>query len=269
MERSFHINYENTPFLKTSKIGTNPNRLNWRSQILLVRNQEAIRGKRILDLASHDGRFSYACLELGASHVVGVEGRQHLVEFARENLSSLGYKTEHFAFIHDDVFNYMREVKPRQFDTILCFGFFYHTLRQIELLREIERIRPAYFILDTHVARGVFVDRFIFSKLRPKLKHFFRIGETSDKAREMLSVANVRAKACLVFTPESHIKEGATIEAIDLIAWPTRNLIELLLKSHGFVLKQLYWNKKEITDWTAIKDYKAGKRVSYIAQPLQ
>ncbi len=33
-------------------------------------------------MASHDGRFSYAALRLGAAHVTGVEGRAHLVAHA-------------------------------------------------------------------------------------------------------------------------------------------------------------------------------------------
>ena len=48
MEIRFQVNYENTPFLQTSNIHAHPNRLNWRSEILITRNQEAIRGKRII-----------------------------------------------------------------------------------------------------------------------------------------------------------------------------------------------------------------------------
>ena len=126
MQRRFYIDYENTPFPQTGKIKaeTHPYRLNWRCEILLTRNQEAIESKRILDLASHDGMFSYACLKLGASHVTGVEGRENLVKSAIDNLTGLGYTQEHFSFIQDDVFNYLERVKPKEFDTILCFGFF-------------------------------------------------------------------------------------------------------------------------------------------------
>ena len=76
MKSDFYVDYKDTPFLETGKIKAEalPYRLNWRCEILLTRNQEAINGKRILDLASHDGVFSYACLKLGASHVTGVEG---------------------------------------------------------------------------------------------------------------------------------------------------------------------------------------------------
>jgi len=275
MEKGFCINYENTPFLQTSKTAPHPNRLNWRCEILLTRNQEAIKGKKILDLASHDGRFSYACLELGAGHITGVEGRHHLVESATENLIGLGYKPEHFSFVQDDVFDYLHKVKPKEFDTILCFGFFYHTVRQNELLREIKRIQPTYFVLDTYIARGIFTVRPLGFSFRSqgaypiaKLMRFIRIPATLQKfAGETASP--VLGKPCLVFRTESHMIEGATIDPIDLVAWPTKTFIELAFKSYGFSFKQLLWNKKEIKNWTALADYKTGDRVSYIAQIVE
>lgn len=250
VDRKFRINFENSPFLQTSKTWVHPNRLNWRCEILLTRNQEAIEGKRILDLASHDGRFSNACLELGASHVSGVEGRQHLVEFARENLKDLGHNPKNFRFVRDDVFDYLPNVKPKEFDTVLCFGFFYHTIRQIELLRELKRIQPKYIVLDTSIMRGVFI---------PALARI--VGHTLERVRG--------ERACLLYRLESNVYEGATIDPIGLVAWPTKNFIELIFKHHGFSLKPLSWKKREIRDWTDIKDYKTGFRVSYIAQQLR
>lgn len=269
MQRNFYVDYENTSFLQTSKTGVNPYRLNWRCEILLTRNQEAIKGKRILDLASHDGRFSYACLKLGASHVTGVEGREHLVKFAMDNLTGLGYTQEHFSFIRDDVFDYLERVKPKEFDTILCFGFFDHTIRQIELIREIKRIQPTHFILDMFIERGIHINPFSWLKLIAgvKFRHFFQIPATLEKAKGKVSFE--KGKTCLVFKPESHLFEGSTIDPVDLSAWPTKAFLELVFKSHGFSLKQLKWDKKEIKNWTKITDYKYGNRASYIAQPLE
>ena len=65
----FQIEFSGTPFLETSATGTDCRRLNWRAEILLTRNQDAIEQKRILDLASHDGRFSFGALEMGAKYV--------------------------------------------------------------------------------------------------------------------------------------------------------------------------------------------------------
>lgn len=287
MGKRFYIDYENTPFLKTSKTLAYPHRLNWRCEILLARNQEAIKDKRVLDLASHDGRFSYACLKLGASHVTGVEGRPHLVKSANENLTSLGYRPDQFSFVKDDVFNYLNKVQPKEFDTILCFGFFYHTVRQSELIQEIVRIQPRYFILDTRIARGVFIERpqrssyinrdtqpttpaylLITLKLVAKLRYLIIITSYFKKFMSAIAHAN-SGEPCLRFMPESHLLEGATIDILDIVAWPTKSYIEMVLTSQGFDCRQLFWHKKGINDWTSLERYKAGERVSYIAQFIE
>jgi len=284
MQRGFYVNYENTPFLKTGRITaeTSPHRLNWRCEILLTRNQEAIEGKKVLDLASHDGVFSYACLKMGASHVTGVEGRESLIKSAIGNLTSLGCPPERFTFIQGDVFDYLKGVKPQEFDTILCFGIFYHTIRQTELLREIKRIRPGHFILDTFMQRGYFVNPFLahpssLFKLigRLRFRHLFHMSKTVGDAQKALSYEPVspasisRGSPCLVLRPESDVQEWGTIEPVNLGAWPTQAFLELMFRSHGFSLKQLKWDKKEIKNWTFIQDYKDGRRASYLAQPLE
>ena len=181
----FYINYENTPFLKTSKTTPFVNRLNWRCEILLTRNQDAIKGKKILDLISQDDRFSYACLKLGASHVTGIEGRPHLVKNARKNLINLGFEQKNFTFIQNNSFNYLPKIKQKEFDTILCFGFFYHTIRQIELLREIMRILPKYFLLNTQIIKELIV--FELANLTPKniSRHFIRINQAAKKLKRI------------------------------------------------------------------------------------
>ena len=271
----FYINYKSLPFLKTSKTAAFSNRLNWRCEILLTRNQDAIKDKKILDLASHDGRFSYACLKLGASHVTGIEDRSHLVKNARENLINLGCEQKNFTFFQDDVFNYLPKVKSGEFDTILCFGFFYHTIRQVELLKEIKRIQPRYFILDTMIEKDL-IEKDLSKRnilFRPialiptiKLKHFVKIDSTTIKKLKNVVSTTKENKACLVFKDEDHTIEGHTIDRIDLIAWPTQSFIELFFKKQGFNFKQLYWDKQEINNWDYITDYKNGKRISYIAQ---
>ncbi|MBA7566017.1 hypothetical protein ES708_07704 [subsurface metagenome] len=283
MKSDFYVNYDNTPFLETGRITaeTPPYRLNWRCEILLTRNRQAIKGKRVLDLASHDGTFSYACLKLGASHVTGVEGRENLVKSAIDNLTTLGYTKERFTFIQDDVFDYLKGVKAKEFDTILCLGIFYHTIRQTELLREIKRIQPTYFILDTFMQRGTFVNPSfahpsnLFKLIgRLRFRHLFHMSKTMGEAKKALSYEPVgpasiaRGIPCLVLRPEGHVKEWGTIDPVDLGAWPTQAFLELMFKSHGFSLERLKWDKKAIKNWTFIRDYKDGRRASYIARPL-
>ena len=105
--RKFTIDFGSTPFLFTSKTGASSKRLNWRCEMLLTRNKRTLTGSKILDLASHDGRFTYAALKLGAKHVTGVEGKQYLVDNANNNLKKLGYhEFVDYNFICDDLFNY-------------------------------------------------------------------------------------------------------------------------------------------------------------------
>jgi len=268
-QASFLIDFSNTPFPQTGRVGADPAYLNWRCEVLLTRNQEAIEGKRVLDLASHDGRFSYACLKLGACHVTGVEGREHLNKIARENLTALGYTRVQFSFSQGDVFDYLKEVKPKQFDTILCLGIFDHSIRQIEMVRELKRIKPDCFILDLFVERGVFINPLSWLKLigRLRFRHFARMPQTMDRARGAAGIG--RGKACLIFKPESHLKESSTIDPVDLAARPTPAFIEMIFSGHGFNLKQINWDKKETARWPVLRKYRDGSRASYLARPSQ
>ena len=276
MEGKFCINFEGTPFLVTSKIHALANRLNWRAEMLLTRNPTAIKDKKILDLGSHDGRFSWACLELGASHVTGVEARPHLVKFANENLIGLGYGLQSFTFVEGDVFDYLPTVELGEFDTILCLGFFYHTARQIELMNEVKRIEPEFFILDTAVATEVSklgnINRIIRKAIRQaRLKHLIQINKYPRYLRSVDEKPEGRTRMArggghLVFTYKGHGKEERTLGAAGLVATPTKSLIETLFESYGFEFEQLHWNREDIRDWTELRGYKTGARVSYLAR---
>ena len=273
---SFDIDYEDSPFLRTSKTAAHSNRLNWRCEILLTRNKERIEGQRVLDLASHDGRFSYACLKLGATHVTGVEVRHHLVEFATRNLISLACPPQQFDFLEANVFDYLPSVTPGEFDTIICFGFFYHTTKQVDLMCEINRIQPKCFILDTAIARNVYAFDWQDSRIRyasirwmARLLQRMRIPTSVLRRIAPITVSRLeeekRFVPCLVFKSESPLWASTTIDPLGLVAWPTQAFIELLLRTYGFNFEQLSWSSKEISDWTAIDDYRRGARVSYLA----
>jgi len=252
----FEIDFRNLPFTETSKTGSHWNRLNWRCEILLTRNKGLIQGKRVLDLASHDGRFSYACLKLGASHVVGIEGRDYLVDFAKENIKKLGFKSHDFDFINDDIFKYLRTVQKHQFDIVLCFGFFYHTIRQIELLKEMIRIAPHCFMLDTSLA-GVIYPAEGF-KLTHKYYYDVRVKYYKEKLLNKFKLPS------LVFDVEDHELESSTIDTCGLVARPTESFLQLFFGQLNWKFKKLQWCKVHIRDWTWLNDYKAGKRVSYL-----
>ena len=271
--KQFTVDYKETPFLKTSQTAAYPNRLNWRCELILTRNADSIKGKKILDLASHDGRFSYACLKLGARHVTGIEFREHLVESSKKNLVDMGFRQDQFDFHQGDIFEFLPKVKKGEFDTILCLGFFYHTIRQIELLREFHRLAPQCIILDTNVKKELMEKDATWTeiikralRLIPKIrpKHFLKVKATIKNTSRALQV-NKSIKPCLAFKSENHVKESATIDKLDIIAWPTKSFIEFIFRHHGYRINEIFWSEDEISDWIHIYDYRNRKRASYIA----
>ena len=72
----------------------NPDRMCFRHIGIIQRNKDLFQGKRVLDLASHDGRWSFAAIKAGAKEVVGVEARPQLIEAANETMIDLGVKSQ-------------------------------------------------------------------------------------------------------------------------------------------------------------------------------
>src|SRR5438046_1422930 len=62
-------------FYETSQTGNVAGRLNQRHHAIFTQNADIFPGARVLDIVSHDGRYSLAALKSGASHVLGIEGR--------------------------------------------------------------------------------------------------------------------------------------------------------------------------------------------------
>jgi 2-polyprenyl-3-methyl-5-hydroxy-6-metoxy-1,4-benzoquinol methylase len=250
----FRVNFEHSRFLETSSVGRRPNRLTWRSEVLLTRHADAIRDKRILDLASHDGRFSHVCLALGASHVTGVEGRSHLVAHANENLAAMGHAVDRYRFVCADIFDYLESCASSQppFDTVLCFGVFYHMVRHAELLRRLRGLNPQHLILDTTVRKAP------YARLRKLFDH---------RGLRTLVPQYLFRTAYLQLIREDHENEANTVEASGIVAVPTTSAVEMLLELSGFDWQRIDWRGQGIEDWTGLQDYKLEKRASYIAQP--
>ena len=216
-------------FLETSGTGASLNRLNHRHVAIFGRAPERFQGARVLDIASHDGRWSCAAAAAGAAHVVGVEPRDRLVNAARENVKTYGVASDLCAFVQEDAFTYLR--RENQFDVVLCLGFFYHCWRQPELLALIRRANPAYIVIDTRVALGV--GRFAFA--RP-----------DDVSLERDAVPDLSAYKGKVW-----------------VLAPTEELLQALVRHFDFDVEMVDWRKllqgRESAD---LKPYATGQRVT-------
>lgn len=134
-------------FLETSITATNLNRLNLRHEAMIAGNADLLRGADVLDIASHDGRWSLAALEAGARSVVGVEGRPELVANAEKTLDYYRPGSTDHRFVCGDIIDYLAD--PASFDVVLCLGFLYHTLRYPDLLAGIRATGARHVVLDT------------------------------------------------------------------------------------------------------------------------
>lgn len=135
-------------FYRTSSTAVTTARLNLRYEAIFAENRDIFEGVSVLDLGSHDGRWSLAALATGARSVVGVEARPELVKAATENLAEYGYGADRARFITGDVHDVLSS-EGLTADVVLCLGFLYHTLRYNELLDGIRRTNAGYLIIDT------------------------------------------------------------------------------------------------------------------------
>lgn len=139
-------------FFETSETSPSRGRLNLRYEAIFAENRDVFTGATVLDIASHDGRWSLAALKTGAVEVVGIEAREDLVRVAHENLARYAADSR-YRFVAGDVFEVLAR-EAIEADVVLCLGYLYHTLRYGELMRRIRDIDPRHLIIDTSVNPG-------------------------------------------------------------------------------------------------------------------
>jgi hypothetical protein len=207
-------------------------RLNERYEALFASNREIFAGARVLDLASHDGRWSFAALRTGAAHVTGVEARQSLVDRAEEAFAYYEQDPATFRFVRGDLFDVLAR-ETFDVDVVLCFGFLYHTYRHTELMYRLHHLAPRHLVMDTMVTRD--------TERTLRMIRERNVEDIRSAAQDSWSVGRV------------------------LVLRPSVPALELLLRSYGFEVESMY-------DWQGrlagrppvpgIEGYAKGTRVS-------
>ena len=219
-------------FYSTSTSGFR-NRLNKRYRAIIEANHSIIKNCSVLDIASHDGRWSLAANKAGARHVLGIEAREHLVEYARAAMGEYGISNDEVQFVLGDVFEQLDRLEPEKFDTVFCLGFFYHTVHHMLLLNKIARLRPKHIIMDTCI------------DLDPDNLVVLQREKVADETAGMVPDAGDQA----------HI----------LVGTPTKSALDLMLFSAGFTTKYYDWHQAGIRCWDNLVEYHEGLRVSLVA----
>ena len=195
-------------FFQTSSVGAWPMRLALRHEAIIESNRTILEGAHVLDLASHDGRWTFAALNAGAAHVTGVEVREHLIEAARANMEAYAIDSASYTFLQDDL-NHKTKA-PVRCDVALCLGYFYHTLNHLALMEYLASTSARHLILDGAVEPGD--------------EDIIRIY-AEDSARDANGAT------------EAGVHEGRV-----LVGYPTVKVLSLMLKHFGYKAAVYDWS---------------------------
>ena len=107
-----------------------------------------IRGQKVLDVGCGGGSLTYLLAKAGAD-VIGVEQEELGLQFARENLASVGDKSLRYAFVHASA--YQLPFAAETFDTVVSCEVIEHLQEPEKMLSEVQRVlkRGGKFILTT------------------------------------------------------------------------------------------------------------------------
>lgn len=124
-------------------------RMNKRHAMLIAPVADEIAGARVLDIAAHDGRWSYAFAAAGAAEVSAVEPRAALR--ARYDEFPGGDFKDRVTFRHLDLFEAMEaDVAAGQtWDVIALFGILYHIMDHVRVMRLVHALKPRLVIVDS------------------------------------------------------------------------------------------------------------------------
>jgi SAM-dependent methyltransferase len=221
-------------FLETTETVPSRSRLDARWRAIVGWNAAVLAGRRVLDLGCHDGRWSFAALDAGARHVIGIEARAHLVQKAAENFSHYGVPTGSYDFVTGDAMEALRALKAASVDVVMCLGFFYHTLEHMRLLLEARRLGAEYIIIDTSISAAK----------EPIVALAFESTEDTRNA----------------------VDYGLTGNNKVLVGAPSRSGLLAMLDYAGYQADFFDWQSNAVDDWTDLPDYAAHLRVTVRAQ---
>ena len=197
-------------------------RLNNRHRFIVEKNAAAIAGARVLDLASHDGRWPYAFAKAGAREVIGIEGRQSLVDSFQKY--PMGPEQKKIKLIVGDIAEQMeRMVKASEtFDIVAVLGFYYHTMEHYRILKLITQLKPKLMIFDSEFALA---DRPII---------------TFDVERTVMGRNAIPDVAGQVMAPAGQI---------------SRKGFEVLAETLGYKVDWLDWEELPTAERSSVQDY--------------
>lgn len=219
-------------FYGTSHTSSYAWRLNLRHEAIFTANADLFAGARVLDVASHDGRWSIAAVQAGAASVVGIEARPELVANARATLASYDVDESRCRFVEGDVFEVLAADRT-EVDVVLCLGFLYHTQRHTELFTRFRQTGARHLMVDTELHRS---------------------------ADTLVRLADERVER-----EGNAVADAYTWGDTVLTGRPTLSALGLLARTQGYELVRLSdWDGllRDNPDADQVRDYRIGRRAT-------
>tara|TARA_B110000495_G_C22932130_1_gene544949 strand:- start:108 stop:920 length:813 start_codon:yes stop_codon:yes gene_type:complete len=210
-------------FYETGTTGAGAKVLNIRFHPIIGNNLDMLKDATVLDIASHDGRWSFAALKNGAKKVYGIEGKKELVQSSIENMKKYGIAEDKYNFVAGDIFEEIKKIPINEIDVVFCLGIFYHISSHMELLKEIKKLNPKYLILDTEI--------------------------TNSKS----SIIRIRKEP--YYTPDKMLPYEKFVAGRI-----SRSALNIMLKALNFEFTYYDWGN-DIKDWKGIEIYSSKKSI--------
>jgi ubiquinone/menaquinone biosynthesis C-methylase UbiE len=244
--------------------------LNARIDNLLTRNQNCIKGKRILDIGSHMGTFMYAALELGADFVQGIDTEEKTIERGQDLFQQLQVSQSSYNLLVDDAFGYLESLEEGSFDTVLCLGTLYYMVEPYRLLNLMQKVAKETVLIDTFTASYAAIQ----GKDAPQV--YNSMNEENLKLPMMLTALTQPGKKDYRLPHSFPHKD----KDLSLITLPTTALLEIWFQSLRMRCNEIDWNEyktrpctyqdlltpeqKKSSHWADA--YTSRVRVSYLLQ---
>ncbi len=197
-------------------------RLEVRRRFIVTPYVDELAGARVLDLASHDGRWSYALADAGAREVIGIEARRELIDQFEEYPD--GPVKEKVSFVHADVFEELPRMVAagERFDVVAIFGLYYHIMDHYQLLKLVKHLGPKLIVIDS-----MFLDR-------PAPLIRLDLEETSNHLSSI-----------------SH-ETGQSVAPVGI---PTRSALELMARTLGYDVTWADWGGLPVRQRNGVGEY--------------
>ncbi|MEO0486888.1 MAG: class I SAM-dependent methyltransferase [Pseudomonadota bacterium] len=199
------------------------NRLRRRYDHIIGPFADDIAGARVLDLASHDGRWCYALAATGATSVLGIEGRaETMAEFSAYPDDADKAKV---TLRQNDIFEELEALKAagETFDVITIYGIFYHITEHYRLLLLVQALKPKLIIIDSE----------FLARARGGMVRFLK----NDTSHPLNSIPR---------------RDGAKVE---LVGTTSRPFVDIVGDITGYQTQWVDWTKLPLAQRDGLDDY--------------